>query len=368
MVTFLNSEDIQQVLTPRLCLDALEEAFRDLADRKAATMLGREVIATGLPDKTYPGVAPGKAYYSLEVQTASMPRYKVGVLRLKSDMVHWPRADGGFRRAKVAAASGDQYCGLIILFNIETCEPIAIMPDGLVQRLRVGATNALGVKYLARRNAATVGLIGAGWQAGAQAMTIAAVRPVERIKVFSPTRERREAFAAEMGEQLGIVVEAVDSPLEAARGVDILHSATNARGHTIVPAMVKPGMHLGTISVEEIEDGVLNLVNVFATSRRSRVANSHWAVANGTLADVHEREFADGWWKNERVWERFVELGDLIAGRAQGRRTDDDVTYFHSGGAALQFAAVGAKVLEATRARGLGHEVPVDWFLQPYRP
>lgn len=368
MVTVLNSEEIDQVLTPTLCLDALEEAFRDLSEHTAATMLGREVIATRLPDKTFTGAAPGKAYYSLEVQTGSMPRYNVAALRLKSDMVHWPQEHGVFRRAKVPVASGDQYCGLIVLFNIETCEPIAIMPDGLIQRLRVGATNALGAKYMARKNSRVLGMIGAGWQAGAQLLTVAAVRSIERVHVYSPTRARRESFAAEMRERLGIDVVAVSTPGEAAGDADILHSATNARGATIVAELVRPGMHLGTIGVEEMHGDVLPRVTLFATSRHTPVGDSHWAIANGTASDIHEREFDNGWWRDESLWKRFSELGDLISGRVPGRRTDEDITYFHSGGAAIQFAAVGAKVVEAARTQGLGREIPVGWFLQPYHP
>jgi len=369
VVTLLNSDDIAQVLTPALCLEALEEAFRDLAEGTAATMLGREIVAARLAHKAFPDVPAGRAYYALEVQTSALPRHRVAALRLKSDVVHWPRLPTGYQRVKVAAAAGDRFCGLILLFDIETGEPLALMPDGLIQRMRVGATSALGAKYLARADARTVGMIGAGWQAGAQLMTLVHVRPVERVRVFSPTRARREAFAAEMSAQLGLPVIPVDSGEAAAEGADILHSATNTRGAaTITAAMVRPGMHVGVISVEEIGEDVLARADVRATTRRPRMASSAYAIAGGSAADIREREFEHGWWRDDALWDRFIQLGDLIRGRAQGRRTPEEVTLFHSGGAAIQFAAVGARILAEARRRELGRELPTEWFLQPYRP
>jgi ornithine cyclodeaminase/alanine dehydrogenase-like protein (mu-crystallin family) len=234
--------------------------------------------------------------------------------------------------------------------------------------MRVGGTSALGAKYMARTDATVMGLIGAGWQAGAQVLTTHEVRRLEKVKVFSPTRARRDAFAVEMRERLGIAVEPVGSPEEAARGVDILHSATNSRVPTITLEMVSPGVHVGVISVEEVDERVVHRAETLGTSRRKRLPYSHWAIANGSATDIHEAEFDHGWWKDEALMDDFVELGELIHGRARGRHADSDVSFFVSGGAAIQFAAVGAKVLEAARARGLGRDVPVEWFLQPYHP
>ncbi len=368
MVTFLNSEQIAQVLTPQLCLDALEEAYADLSDRAAVSMLGREVVMTRLADRTFPNADPGKAYYTLEIQSGLMPRYGVGAMRLKSDMVYFAETETGIRRDKIPVATGQQYCGLIMLFSIERVEPVAVMPDGLIQRLRVGATSALGAKYLARPDAKTAGILGAGFQASAQLMTLRLVRQIDRVKVFSPTRSRREAFAAEMREQLGIDVVAVDSAADAARGADILQSATNSRTPTIDPSIVRPGMHIGVIGVAEAHEGVVQRADVLASSSRKHHSGSHFAIANGSAADIYEPEFLHGWWKDEALMDSFVMLGDVMRRRAQGRRTSSDITFYISGGGALQFAAVGAKVLEAARARGLGTDVPVEWFLQPYHP
>ena len=226
------------------------------------------------------------------------------------------------RRTKVPAAPDQRYCGLIMLFDIRSCAPTALLPDGMIQRMRVGATSALGVKYLARPDARTVGLIGAGWQAGAQLLTVAEIRSIRRIKVFSPSPQRREAFATEIAQQLGLEVQPVSSAEAAASDVDILLSATNSRTPTITADMIRPGMHIGVISVEEIGEDALRKMQVLGVPQRLRLAANHWAIAEGSAAHIHERSFEHGWWRNEALWERFVELGDLIhdRGRGAGRR------------------------------------------------
>ena len=129
-----------------------------------------------------------------------------GAVRINSDILTWPHSAAGLRRVKVPAAPNNRYVGLVLLFSTQTGEPLAIYPDGIVQRMRVGACCGLGAKYLARADANDVAILGTGWQAGGQAMAICAVRNVKRIRCYSPNRERREAFAREMSAKLGIEI------------------------------------------------------------------------------------------------------------------------------------------------------------------
>ena len=105
-----------------------------------------------------------------------VPKLGVGAVRINSDIITWPKRGNNMRREKVPAAPNNRYVGLVLLFSVETGEPLAILPDGVMQRMRVGAANGLGIKYLARENAKTVGILGSGWQAGAQLMAACAVR------------------------------------------------------------------------------------------------------------------------------------------------------------------------------------------------
>ena len=85
--------------------------------------------------------------------------------------------------------------GLVQLFSLETGEPLAIIQDGFLQKARVGGTSALGVKYLARKDAKVLGLFGSGLQAGAHIEAISKVRQLEKVKIYSPNEEHRQGFA-----------------------------------------------------------------------------------------------------------------------------------------------------------------------------
>src|SRR5262249_49443593 len=157
------------------------------------------------------------------------------------------------RREKVPAAPNNRYVGLVLLFSVENGEPLAILPDGVMQRMRVGAANGLGVKYLARADARTVGILGSGWQAGAQLMAVCAVRNIETIHCFSPNAANRAAFAGAMSTLLGVRVDPVDHPEDAIAGADIALCATNSIDHIFFERWIEPGMHVSSIKRPEIE-------------------------------------------------------------------------------------------------------------------
>src|SRR5262249_34601864 len=132
-------------------------------------------------------------------------------------------------------------------------EPLAIMPDGMLQRIRVGATNGLGVKYLARKDAKTVGILGSGWQAGTQLTAVGAVRDINTIRCFSPNRDRCRAFAQEMSSILRIKVEPASQPEDAIGEADIVMSATNSIGYRFFARSISPGINISCIKLPEIE-------------------------------------------------------------------------------------------------------------------
>ena len=193
------------------------------------------------------------ALYSLKSMDGIAPSLGVGAVRINSDIVTWPERAGNVRREKVPAAPGGRWVGLVLLFSSETGEPLAILPDGYLQRLRVGATNGLGARYLAREDARTVGLLGSGWQASGQLMAIAAVRLITKVRCYSTSAAGREAFAARMSHELGVEVEPVESADAAVRGADVVLCATNSIEHVLFQRQVEPGMHLSSIKRPEIE-------------------------------------------------------------------------------------------------------------------
>ena len=187
MTLILSTQDAEELLPMGECIAALEEAYRELAHERAASAVRSDAVCT----TTHPD-----AVYSLKLMGGVVPSLGVSAVRLNSDIITY----GNQRQVKLPLAPGNRYTGLVLLFSTHTGEPLAIFPDGVLQRMRVGAASALGVKYLARPDATTVGLVGAGWQAGGQVMAITSMRKSDVIRCYSPTREKREAFCAEMSE------------------------------------------------------------------------------------------------------------------------------------------------------------------------
>ncbi len=290
----------------------------------------------------------------------------IGAVRIDSDIVTWPKQGNTMRRVKVPAAPNNRYVGLVLLFSSETGEPLAILPDGVMQRIRVGATNGLGVKHLAREDATSVAILGSGWQAGAQLMAVCAVRKIETIRCFSPNPDHCAAFATAMSTMLGIEIVTVSQPEDAIASADIVMCATNSVDNIFFERWIEHGMHLSSIKVPEIE--------VAAIKRADRlVIHTHDAkplhVVTKDLA-VPERAQNKGWALGAAIdFDHTPVLADLIVGRIAGRGSDRDVTCFLNNlGMGYQFAAAGAIVYRKARESGLGHELPTDWFTQDVHP
>jgi alanine dehydrogenase len=232
--------------------------------------------------------------------------------------------------------------------------------------MRVGAANGLGIKHLARKDASTVGMLGSGWQAGAQLMAACAVRDIQAIRCFSPNAEHCAAFAANMSALLGVEVEPVDGPEEAIRGADIVMCATNSIDHIFFARWIEPGLHVSSIKRPEIE--------VAAIKRADRVV-IHWndpapihVAAKGVT--IEEAVEGRGWQLAEEIdFKRLPTLPELVAGRVEGRVSEGDVTCFINNiGLGYQFAAAGALVYRKAKESGLGHQVPTDWFTEDEHP
>lgn len=353
----LSNEDIEQLLSMEDCIDIIEQAYRDLAHGRA--------LNSPRVDNIAPCATDG-AYYAFKHMGGVWPARRIQALRINSDIVTHPTIAGKRRRVKVPSAQG-RWVGLVELFSTETGELLALFPDGVAQRLRVGATNGLAAKYLARPDARRVGLIGAGWQAGAQLMAIRAVRPGVEVSVYSPRRESREAFARGAGEGLGIAVKLVDSAEQCVREADIIMAATSSMAPVIDPAWLRPGVHASCIKAQEVDGRVARGADrtvVHVKQQAKQMDNIMPGTPN--VPDEH----AQGWWNQDGLrWSDFPDLPDLVAGRAAGRGGAQEITCFvNNVGLGLQFAAVGTLILEKARGRGIGHELPGEWFTESVHP
>jgi ornithine cyclodeaminase/alanine dehydrogenase-like protein (mu-crystallin family) len=357
MTLILSNDDVQKLLTMRDCIDVMEEAYVELAEGRGVSRTRSDCFTpTARPDATY----------SLKSMDGVVPKLGVGAVRINSDIITWPKRGNNMRREKVPAAPNNRYVGLVLLFSVENGEPLAILPDGVMQRMRVGAANGLGIKYLARKNAQTVGILGSGWQAGAQLMAACAVRDVKSIRCFSPNAQNRAAFAAEMSALLGVEVVPVDQPEEATRNADIVMCATNTLDNIFFARWIEPGMHVTSIKRPEIEAA--------AIERANRVV-IHWnepsplhVVAAGVVNE--EKSEGRGWNAAGGVdFKTLPTLPELILGRVEGRASERDVTCFINNiGLGYQFAAAGSVVYRKAKESGLGHDLPTDWFTEDVHP
>jgi alanine dehydrogenase len=358
MTLILSNDDVEKLLTMPECMAALEDAYRELAEGRGVSRIRSDSFTpTTRPD----------AVYSLKSMDGVCPKLGVGAVRINSDIVTWPQTGGNARRVKVPSAPNARYVGLVLLFSVENGEPLAIMPDGVMQRIRVGAANGLAAKYLAREDARYVGILGSGWQAGTQLMAVCAVRKIETVRCFSPTKANRESFAREMASTLGVKVVPVETPEEAVKGADIVMCASNTIDPILFERWIEPGMHISSIKRPEIGADVLKRCDVL-------LIHSHDGKPMQLMTkNVVVREIADdrGWMvANEIDFDALPTLAELIAGHAKGRTSAEQVTCFvNNVGLGYQFAAAGSVVYrKACAAGGVGYELPTDWFTETVHP
>jgi ornithine cyclodeaminase/alanine dehydrogenase-like protein (mu-crystallin family) len=348
----LNNDEVQRVLTMDACLEILEDAYREQAAGRAMNQLRRDTEMP-LPEMRKDG------RYEFKTMVGILPKYGISALRMSSSIVHHPVIAGQKRTEKLPFAPGGRWVGLVQLYSTLTGEPLAIMPDGYLQRTRVAASSGIAAKYLARQDASVLGLYGAGWQARGQVEAMACVRRLQKVKVYSPTKANRIAFAEEMEPVIGAPVERVDQPEDAARGADMIACATNAREIVLPAKWVEKGMHITDVKRNEIERSTLERVDRVVIPQR--LAYETRIGGKGQYGVLEESEWRD------QDFSRYPLLEEMVSGKFPGRERPDEITYFwNNAGLGLQFAAVGYVIYERAKAEGLGREIPTEWLTQEF--
>lgn len=364
----LSNEEIDSFLSIRTCIDALEKAYRSW---EKGTAINRPRTDLVMPAAGEAGVY---AFKSMEAGLYDPP---IVAMRINSDIIRWNQQGGRVIKTKIPAAPGDRYVGLVMLFSTITGEPLAIFPDGVVQRMRVASSSALAARYLAREDSSTLALFGSGWQAGSHLPAMCAVRPVKRVNVFSPTRVNREAFVKEMQSKVDVEVRPVNSPEEAIKGADIIAATTNSLTRVVSPEWVVPGIHLTCVRVPELGDETIRKVDRLVIHAHQHAPANYIAgfgeegiqahdaidIIRGGPGRALESKVAEPFWLSAPA------LKEMVTGKVPGRANADESTCFLNNiGIGLQFAAVGAAVFHEAKAKGVGREIPTDWFLESVHP
>ena len=362
---FIHNDVVAELLTMPECIAAQERAFRELAEGRAVHKPRSDIYAPCERDD---------GYYRWGTMEGCSGGYLA--IRMKSDIVSWPSApDGSWTEEKYCVKPGS-YCGLIMLFSTANGEPLAFINDGVLQHMRVGGGAGLGVKYLARKNAKSVGFLGSGGMARTYLHAFCAVRGIERVKVYSPTKANRERYAQEMRERLNIAVDAVDSPEEAVRGVDIVSTCTDSMAPTLKAEWLEPGQHVTMLGPAEISDDVIARADVKIAQGRSGLSVTGDGIVRGVghspmawvAGTEEERKRLPRPEPSKGFWADFPDFADLVSGRTEGRTSDSQVTFYHNiGNQGLQFSSTGGLVYEKARAAKKGRQVPTEWFLQDIR-
>ena len=252
----------------------------------------------------------------------------------------------GFKAMNLSAGIGVRY--QVHLYMVADGDLKAIMDAQHLTTLRTGATSAVATRRLAREEAVTVAVLGSGVEARAQLEAVHALGLIAKARVFSPTRENREAFAAGYSESLGIEVTPVPDARAAVDGAGMVIAAVKSSEHAFYGAWLEPGMHVNSVGTARPNQREID-PETFARSDITVVDTRH-----GVLNEAGDAiEAADA-----IVPDEVHELCSVVAADAPRRTDDAQITLFKSVGTGIQDIALAAKVYRRARERGLGTEFP----------
>jgi alanine dehydrogenase len=341
-------------------MEALETGYRDLIDQRA--------VYRGRYDLFVPNDDP-KLMYRWGTMEGASRSFETFAIRMKSDMLEWPE---GKTVEKYCVEPGT-FCGIVMVFSTRNGEPLAIINDGILQHMRVGGCAGLGAKYLSREDSSTVGIYGSGGMARTYLLAFNEVRNIGQVKVFSPNRNNREAYAKEMSQKLGIKTTPVERPEDVMRGSDIVATCTDSIQIVVDdPGWVEPGMHLTCVKANEWNPEIVNQADVVIKMGRPTLnldvgqirIGGEAAVVAGNAEEI--KRIANP--KVDIFSTDFPLLTDIMAGKLKGRTERNQVTFFaNSGTQGLQFASTAGYVVREAKRRRLGQEIPTSWFLQDIR-
>ena len=316
MALFLTEDDVDGLLTMDAAIETLDVGFRHQASGTASNSPRRRIRMGG-----------GMLHFMAAADRST------GVTGMK-----WY---GGF------GSGGTRFH--VQLSDSESGELLAVMEAGRLGQVRTGAASGVATKYMARPDARNVAMIGSGYQAETQLEAICRVRQVERVRVFSRTEERREAFAARMAASLGVEVTAVGSAEECVGDADVVAVITSATSPVLKGEWLQDGTHVNAAGVNH---WLRRELDGKAVARASVIVADDVEQARIECADlIHPVE------RGDLTWQRVRELWEVVSGTVSGRNSPDEITLFESQGIALEDIAAGYHVYRLALECGVGTKV-----------
>jgi ectoine utilization protein EutC len=256
-------------------------------------------------------------------------------------------ASGFFGNDRYGLPSGS---GMMVLVSAKTGVPEAVLLDnGYLTDVRTGAAGAVAARHLGRATVETVGIIGVGAQARYQALALKQVREFRRVLVYGRTRQRAEAYVAEMTPRLGVEVVAAGDAETVVRSSEIVITTTPAREPYLRVEWLHPGVHITAMGSDgpekqELFAEVLGRADLLVCDSRAqceRLGELHHARAAGCLLPD----------------DRIAELGEITSGRRHGREHDAQITICDLTGTGVQDTAIALLAHRRAIERGLGLQI-----------
>lgn len=312
-IRILTAEDIRCALSMAAAIDAVAVAFGQLSAGKATMPLRSR-------------------FHTKKGVTLLMPAHlhETGDFAVKIVSVYGDNPEVGLPTVTATVLALDPQTGM----------PLALMEGDSLTALRTGAAGGVAARYLARADANTVALFGAGVQARAQLRAAMAVRTIERVWIVDPFETAARRLADDVSSWPGAPeVRLADSPQAAVARADIVLAATTAKTPLFDGNDLKPGTHVTgvgsfTPEMQEIDGNTIGRARVVVDQRDAAMAESGDIIAGRAVIDA--------------------EIGEIVNGEKPGRQNDEEITFFKSVGLAVQDAVTAAAVLKAAEKKNLG--------------
>ena len=322
----LDKREVESLLDPDALRAAVAAALADLSAGRAS-MPTR--IAALVPER--------------DGLLAAMPAYLPGAGALTTKLVSlFPRN-----------TDRPTHQAVIVAFDPQTGTPAALMDGEAITAARTAAGSSLATDLLARRDAATLAVLGAGVQARAHLRALPRVRPFREIIIGARDMAKASALAREIAAETGISVRAA-SFADAVRAADVVCACTHSAEPVVQRAWLRDGTHVNSVGFNtagrEVDGETVAAALVVVESRAAALApppggsnDLQWAIRDGLIDAAHVH----------------AELGELVSGVRKGRADAAQLTLYKSVGVAVEDAAAAALVLRLARERGVGNEITI---------
>ena len=241
------------------------------------------------------------------------------------------------------------HLGIVLLFEVEHGQPVALLDGAEITAIRTAAASALATRLLARPDAASLAILGAGEQASSHLAAMMAVRKLRHVRVWARDPDKAAAFAQSEMSKHAVRIEVAPTVRDAVRQAEIICTVTKAREPILLGEWLEPGTHLNVVgssvaTTAEIDIPAVVKSRFFVDYRSSTI----------TEGGDYLRALRAGAITPEHI---LAEIGEVANGSKAGRTSPDEITLYKSLGIAPQDLASAHHVLQKARQRGVGQVI-----------